>query len=79
MACIIHYENINLQNKTVKLSQKNLKTLQEIKEIGNKLGRDNARIQQSNNIADMFIDEPVDHCECCQKFIYAKMRIKRKN
>ena len=38
MACIIHYENINRQNKTVKLSQQYLKTLQEIKGIGNKLG-----------------------------------------
>ena len=79
MACINHYENIKRQNKTVKLSQQNLKTLQEIKEIGNKLGWDNARIQPSNNIPDMFIDEPVYHREYGQKFIYAKILIKRKN
>ena len=29
MACIIHYENINHQNKTVKLSKQTLKTLEE--------------------------------------------------
>ena len=45
MACMIHYENIYHQNKTVKLSEKTLKTLQESKKIRNKFGGENAHIQ----------------------------------
>ena len=44
MACVIHYENINHQNKTVKLSQQTLQTVQENKKIRNKLGGENAHI-----------------------------------
>ena len=33
MACIIHYENINHQNKTVKLSEQTLKTLKKIRKL----------------------------------------------
>ena len=79
MACIIHYENINHQNKTVKLSKQTLKTLEENKKVRNKLGRDNAHIQQCNNITDIFINELVYHRECYQKFTYAKTLLKRKS
>ena len=63
MACIIQYENINHQNKTVKLGDQTLKTLQENKKIRNKLDGENAHIQQCNNIPDIFIDELVYHRE----------------
>ena len=79
MACIIHYENINHQNKTVKLSEQTLKTLQENKKIRNNLGRENAHIQQYNNIPDIFIDELAHHRECYQKFTYAKILLRRKS
>ena len=45
---MIHYENINHQNKTAKLRELTFKTLQENKKIRNKLGRENAHIQQCN-------------------------------
>ena len=65
MAYVIHYENMNRHNKTVKLSEQTLKTLQENKRNRNKLGEENAHIQQCNNILDTFID--VYHRECYQK------------
>ena len=79
MVCIIHYENINHQNKTVKLSQQTLKILQENKEIRNKLGGENAHIQQCNSIPDIFIDELVYYREQYQKFTYTKILLKRKS
>ena len=63
MVYIIHCENINHQNKTVKLREQTLKILQENKEIRNKLGGENAHIQQCNNISDIFIDELVYYRE----------------
>ena len=45
MAFIIHDENINHRNETVKMSEQTLKTVQENKKIRNKLGGGNAHIQ----------------------------------
>ena len=69
MACIIHYENINRQNNTVKLSEQTLKTLQESKKSRNKLCREKVHIQQCNKILDIFTDELVYHREYYQKFL----------
>ena len=77
MAYVIHYENMNRHNKTVKLSEQTLKTLQENKKNRNKLGEENAHIQQCNNILDTFID--VYHRECYQKCTYTKTLLKRKS
>ena len=77
MAYVIHYENMNRHNKTVKLSEQTLKTLQENKKNRNKLGEENTHIQQCNNILDTFID--VYHRECYQKCTYTKTLLKRKS
>ena len=55
MAFIIHDENINHRNETVKMSEQTLKAVQENKKIRNKLGGGNAHIQWCNKIPEIFI------------------------
>ena len=73
----MYYENKNHQNKTIKLREQALETLQENKKIRKKLGGENTHIQQCSNIPDIFTDELVYHSECYQKFPYAKKLVKK--
>ena len=66
---IIHCENINHENRTVKLREQTIKTLQENKKTRNKLGGENAHIQKCSNIPDTF-NELVYQRECYQNFTY---------
>ena len=71
MPCIIHCENINQENSSVKFREQTLKTLQQNNKTRNKLGGENTHIQKCSNIPDAF-NELVYHRECYQILLTQK-------